>query len=112
MQAEFTEADWKVLRQLHPVALDRLCDRILREAEGVCGDRTRSHHQRYLDLFALLQRRDKDIVQAFDRMSRSRVMERVLVIKRMGLVTDEEFARFSPGLRDWTEQLLAHAALN
>jgi len=112
MQAEFTEADWKVLRQLHPVALDRLCDRILREAEGVCADRTRSHHQRYLDLFALIQRRDKDISLAFDRMSRSRMMERILAIKRMGLVTEEEFARFSPGLREWTEQVLAHVSLN
>ena len=34
MQRTITEPDWKVFRQLHPVALDRFCQRVLAEVDA------------------------------------------------------------------------------
>ena len=31
------EADWKVLRRVHPLALERYCERVLAEIERVTG---------------------------------------------------------------------------
>src|SRR5215813_7777767 len=49
MSHEIKESDWKLLRQLHPVALERFCRRILEELERINSDSAKSFHQRYLD---------------------------------------------------------------
>ena len=51
MTTDTPESDWKVLKQLHDVALDRLCRRLLAEVEGIAADATRTPHQRYLALY-------------------------------------------------------------
>jgi hypothetical protein len=48
MPREIKEADWKLLRRLHPLALERFCERALAEIESVKHDDARSFHQRYL----------------------------------------------------------------
>jgi hypothetical protein len=112
MAADDNEADWKVLRQLRPVALERLCARILGEISLVCADATRSHHQRYLDAYDLIRRRDKDVGMAFADMRRSRTVERVMWIKSLGLLTDDEFGRFSAEMRLFISDQIAHRALS
>jgi hypothetical protein len=112
MMREYNESDWKVLRQLHPVALDRLCDRVLREIGRVCADPSKSHHQRYLEVFSLVQRRDKDVALAFNDMRRSQMLQRVMAIRRLGLMSDDEFARFSPEMRQIVSDVLAHHAFS
>ena len=100
MKRGFPEADWKVLRSLRPIALDRLCQRVLKEAEAICADTGKSSHQRYLILFDHMQTRDRDIVIAFDGVSRSSAVIKIMAQRRLELVTDEEFARFSEATRD------------
>jgi hypothetical protein len=41
------EADWKVLRRIHPLALERYCERTLAEIERVTHNSSKSTHQRY-----------------------------------------------------------------
>jgi hypothetical protein len=36
------EADWKVLRRVHPLALDRYCERVLAEIERVTHNKAQS----------------------------------------------------------------------
>ncbi len=112
MTGEYNEADWKVLRQLHPVALDRLCARILGEVAAVCADAHSSNHQRYLDVYALIHRRDRDVALGFNDMRRSRMFERVMGMKRLGLLSDEEFGRFSEEMRTIVNDYLAHRTLS
>jgi hypothetical protein len=57
MLREIKESDWKLLRQMAPLALERFCQRILGELDRIGAESTKSHHQRYLDIFAALQRR-------------------------------------------------------
>lgn len=35
MPRAIPEADWKVLRRLHPLALERFCERVLCEIDGI-----------------------------------------------------------------------------
>ena len=107
MSREIKESDWKLLRQLAPVALERFCQRILGELDRIGADSTRSHHQRYLAIFAVLQRRDQEIAQAFSNMRRSTALPQLATIYAQGLLTEEEFVRFSPETRSVIEVLLA-----
>lgn len=49
--SDIPEADWKVLRSLKDVALERLCDRILAEIQAAATMPGRTSHQRYLDVW-------------------------------------------------------------
>ena len=47
MTREFPESDWKLFRQLHPLALDRFCARVLSEMSSLATDAGRTNHQLY-----------------------------------------------------------------
>lgn len=106
MSKEIPEPDWKTLRALQPVLLDRLCARILDECRAVMDDTGLSPHQRYLKTFKLIRRRDEDIAIAFNDMRRSMAIMKLTAIRRMGLLTDEEFQRFSPKTRETIDFIL------
>lgn len=97
---DFPEADWRVLRELSPVALDRFCGRVLGELKSLVDDGARgTNHQRYLALFKLLHERDDELANAFNDMRRSRAIHRLVGIRQLGLLTDAEFARLSESTR-------------
>jgi hypothetical protein len=90
-----TESDWKILRDVKPAALERLCGRILEASQdAIRGFGT--NHERFLRLFETIQNRNEEIVWAFDRLSRSTADQKLGAMIKLGLVTDEELARFSP----------------
>ena len=97
------ESDWKAFRQLRESALDRFCRRILGEVEDLIQDGSRSHHERYRDLFRLLRDRDEEVARAFDDPRRSQMLWQLAVICRLGLLEPNEFARFSPETREAVE---------
>ena len=94
------EHDWKTLRALHPLVLDRYCTRVLLEITTAVTDTARSPHERYLAIHDLMKRRNREMANAFDDMRRSRALERVLYIRRLGLFTEDEYARFTGAMRD------------
>ena|SRR5271157_2077265 len=106
MANESNEADWKVLRQLHAVDLDRFCDRILKEIDTIRTDMSKTNHQRYLDIWALIRRRDDQVEWAFNDMRRSTMMSRICAIRSLGLFSDEEFSRFSLAARQIVRDIL------
>lgn len=93
------EADWKTLKRLHPIVLDRFCERILAEIGKIESDTSRSPHQRYLAIYKLIERRDKEITRAFDDMRRSTIFERLINICTLDLLTEEEISQFGDSLR-------------
>ena len=92
---QFPEPDWRTLRKLQPILLDRLCRRVLKEIEFAASDTSREAHETYLKLVELAQRRDRDIADGFNDMRRSTATLRIFHLRRLDLMTDEEFARFS-----------------
>jgi hypothetical protein len=104
---EIKETDWKVLRRLHPLALERFCERVLAEVEHVIDNKARSAHERYLDIYRILGRRDRDIACLFNDLKRSRGLTMLAGIRSEGLLTEEEFSSLSPEARSVIEMLLS-----
>ena len=51
MEHGINESDWKLFRQLQPLALDRFCQRVLTEVRRLTADTDTSNHERYLAMF-------------------------------------------------------------
>ncbi len=106
------ESDWKTFRELREVALQRFCGGVLEELRSVSQDGSRSHHERYLAVFRLLQDRDKQLAHAFDQPARSRMIVQLASIRALGLLSADELARFTEGTRDRIESLAKAAHPN
>ena len=95
MSCTISERDWKVFRELRQVALERLCEKILAQAQSLIVDPHNSSHQRYLNLYQLINKRDDDIASGFNDFRRSTALLHMGVIHAMGLWRDEELHQFS-----------------
>lgn len=103
----FPEPDWKVLARLKPLALERLCRRILDEAQAIIANTAEGEsHPAYLRLYRHIHKQDRLIADCFDNWSRSRALEHLLLWRQHHLISDEEFAAFSPQTRAIIEWLL------
>jgi hypothetical protein len=100
MAIQIKESDWKLFRQLHPVALERFCERVLAEVRAATAETGDGYHVRYLRIFDLMRDRDKTIARAFNDPRRSNALILLANIKREGLLTEAELARFSPETRE------------
>ncbi|MGB4925450.1 MAG: hypothetical protein WBP25_03010 [Giesbergeria sp.] len=95
MARELSESDWKVLKQLHSIALERFCQRVLSEVDGIVADTSKTSHQRYLAMYEAIQRRDKEISRVFDDLRRSTAILQLAALRSRKLIEDAEFMRFS-----------------
>lgn len=100
MGRDISEADWRHLRRLKPVALDRFCQRVLAEVTTLAAEGSSSAHERYLALFDLIQERDGDLADAFNNLRRSTALVQLTRLRSLGLVTDSEFDEFSAETRE------------
>ena len=65
MEHGINESEWKLFRQLRPLALDRFCQRVLAEVSRLAAATETSSHERYLAVFQVLQRRDEELAGAY-----------------------------------------------
>lgn len=100
MERQLPERDWKLLRQLAPVALERFCDRVLREATAIANTPARTSHERYLQLYRFLKEQDRDLASAFNDHRRSTALRKLAWIYSLRLLTEEELGAFSEETRD------------
>lgn len=105
MSRDIKESDWKHFRKLHAIALNRHCEQTLGEVQALTNDTRKTPHERYLAVYRLIERRDKELGRAFNDMRRSTAVIQLSIIVSYGLLTDEELADFSPELRSTLEML-------
>ena len=110
MSRGFPESDWRILRKLREVALERFCERVICELREMTADVPPSYHQRYLDVFKLIDKRDDELASAFNNPRRSAAFLQLGLIRAYGLITDDEMARFSPETRAAVEVLTRRAS--
>ena len=84
------ESDWKTFKRVRLLALERFSQRVLDDCERICCDESLSAHARYGELYRLLQDRDREMSMAFDDLRRSAARLCLKLMRRQGLVTDEE----------------------
>ena len=106
MTTEIKESDWKVLRRVHPLAVERFCERVLGEVERLARDSAQSLHERYLQIYKLMEQRDREMARLFNDPKRSRALTMMVHMRAEGLMTDEEFAELTDGTQRALEILL------
>ena len=99
MATDIKESDWKLFRQLHKIALERFCERVLKEVRTAAAEHTDGYHDSYLKVFALIRDRDKIIASAFNDPRRSNAFILLANIKREGLFSAAELDQFSSEAR-------------
>jgi hypothetical protein len=100
------EADWKVLRRVHPLALERFCERVLTEIEHVTHISSLSAHQRYLDIFKIIERCDRHMASIFDDPKRSNALMMLASMRSEGLLMADEFSSLSQETRSAIELMM------
>ncbi len=98
------ERDWKVVKQLHPVLLQRYCQQVFQEVHALTEEDDCDYHDAYQALYDLVHKRNKAMRDLFDGLTRSKATLMVLAWKNNNLMTDEEFERFSEA----TQTLVNH----
>ena len=99
MSAAIPEADWKVFRSLHPIWIERFCKRVNGELLRALSDDSRDAYEKYLAAYKLIHKRDKELASAFDDFRRSTAVFQIAIIRKLGVITDEELGRFSESTR-------------
>jgi hypothetical protein len=105
MGLEIKESDWKLLRRLHQVALERFCERALVDVQSAISDTAAGYHDCYLKVFDLIRGRDKTISRIFDDPRRSTALISLADMKHEGLLSADELAQFSPEARQAIEDI-------
>ena len=100
MSRDIPESDWKLFRQLHPVALNRFCERVLADIAHIVADTKATPHERYLSIYKLVEQRDRTIGEAFNDLRRSTAIMRLLTICSHSLITQDEIERFTQETRN------------
>jgi hypothetical protein len=101
-----SEPDWEIFKSVREQALERFCERALIEAERIRADVAKSQHERYVETYQLLIKRDKELVQIFDHLRRSTAVMQLATFRFEGLITDEEYMRFSAPTREIIDDFL------
>ena len=63
-------------------------------------------HQRYLDIFKIIEQRDRQMASIFDDPRRSNALTMLARMRSEGLLMADEFSSLSQEIRDATEFLL------
>ncbi len=109
MGREIKETDWKIFREIRAKALERFCERILSEVGRLAAITDQSSHQRYLAVYKLIKEQDGQLADMFNNPRRSVALFQLAGMRFRDLLTEEEFACFSPETRS-TVQLLIDLA--
>lgn len=96
---DIPERDWKLLRELAPVALNRFCETVLHQATAIAANTKTTPHDRYGRLFDLIKQQDREVAIMFDDHRRSTAFVKIIAIHTRKMFTEEEFARFSEETR-------------
>ena len=95
MARDIKESDWKVFRKVRTIALERFCQRVLDEVGKIAAQRDRSSHERYLEVFKLIETRDEDLGEVFNNPRRSAAIVQLARMRFYKLLDEEELAPFS-----------------
>lgn len=95
MARSLSEREWKVFREVREAAMERFCERVLHEIDSIAREVRKSHHERYLAVFKMLQDRDDQLASAFNNPRRSDAFRQLACLVGLELLSDEELARFS-----------------
>jgi len=106
MSLDITEADWKIWKVLRLRCIDQFCTQTFDQIQQLSRG-TDPIHDRHRELYQLVTDRDREIVQLFDPLTRSRAIMQLINLHRSGLVSNDDISRFSEPLQSICHQTKA-----
>jgi hypothetical protein len=106
MDGDLPEPDWKTVRKLHDLALERFCQRVLADIGRIHAATSKKAHVRYLEIFKVIEEQDKEIEWIFNDLNRSNAMEHLCAMSTRGLLAESEFALLSQETQDQVKAFL------
>ena len=100
------ESDWKIFRELHPIALQRAFDQTAPEIQRLSTEAGKSSKDRFWATFDYLKDQREEIGRLFDDFRRSTALLQLAFIVRKNYITADELARFSPDAQDFVRGVL------
>jgi hypothetical protein len=95
MPLSIPESDWKQFKKVHGILLERFSDKALTDLGAVAKTTEGTAHDRFLRAWKLINERNEDMAHTFDDFRRSTAVMQLGIMRRMGLLTDEELKFFS-----------------
>lgn len=105
MLSHIPESDWRRFKEVHAKLLERYCSSVLKEVAAASQSTEGSPHDRYLKVVKLIDDRDKELGNAFNDFRRSTAVMQLGILRRMGLLTDQELGLFSEQTRTHIENI-------
>ncbi|GMV92102.1 MAG: hypothetical protein AMXMBFR82_18800 [Candidatus Hydrogenedentota bacterium] len=99
MSTQIPERDWRQFKLVHAELLERFCARVLEEIAVAVTSTDGTAHERYLRVSKLIEERDGELANAFDDFRRSTAEIQLIIMRRMGLLTDADLESFSEQTR-------------
>ena len=95
MNDRIKESDWKIFKELRPLALQRYCASVIEDVDTTIHHTEGDAHERYIEMYKIIKDGDKKLAYMFDGFSRSKAMDQLVVYYNNDLLSDEEIAQFS-----------------
>ena len=96
MRGEIPESDWKLLRKFHENSLERYCKTTIEAIGHLCIGAPTKFHDRYLEIYSLVDEKNEELGSIFDNMLRRSVaIDHILTLRSFNLMTNEEFSQFT-----------------
>jgi hypothetical protein len=105
MSEHIPESDWRQFKELHPILCERFCRNVLDDLQDVIGSSDQSAHERYIKVYRLLERRDKELARAFNDFRRSTALMQLAIMRSMRLLGDDDLLRFTPETQKFVKEL-------
>lgn len=93
------DRDWKVFRNLHGIAVERFCERLLERVASTATDSKRNPSERLSAISKLIREGNHDLNVLADHR-RSTAFFIIARLHHDQLLTPEEFEQFSPETRN------------
>ena len=95
MSKNIPESDWKQFRKTHETLLKRYCQETIEHIQQNASNSSCAPHELYLKIYKYIQKRDKEMAYAFDDFRRSTALMQLVIMLRIGLLTDDDLVCFS-----------------
>lgn len=89
------ESDWKIFKKIKERAIEKFCANALDNFSEIIKSDKEHAYDKYLKLYKLVQKRDKDMSIIFDGHSRAKATMQLLLIRKEGLADEELLHKLS-----------------
>jgi hypothetical protein len=100
MPHDIKESDWKIIRDLNPIAVERYYERTVAKIASIVAAADKTGRERFFEIAEVVKNDRSEAAYLFDELRRSNALLKLTLLHAQQLVTEKEFSQFSPETRE------------